>query len=304
MELQSTISQLRSVFGGFNAPASDEALAEFRASVGSVPDDLLALYRDHDGSRDLPESNGTRLAARLMPIVEVIEIQHAMQGIDFPKAGNVLWLWTDDNSNYCGIYTDGLLAGWLCVLDHEEPMLTPAFRSTASFLSQLLREATRQDGKHYTGDIPSLPRETPQTIADPATLEKDRQLSSLFLKQYRGSGGDDLRRLFAFCSICLTPIEDTEKVTLFFADPDIWIPEAAVRLLELRRRRAAVDELETLAREGKPNGDSAAMRLLVRMNTNESRRAITRLKQTLEGSKLHTLEMWSRLRGSLQPPRW
>ncbi|HWB08560.1 MAG TPA: hypothetical protein VG826_05025 [Pirellulales bacterium] len=304
MDLLRVISQLRSKFGGFNLPASDEALAELRASVGFVPDDVLSLYRDHDGLRDLPESNGIRLAARLMPIAEVIEIQRAMQGIAFPTVGEVLWLWTDDNSNYCGIYIDGLLSGWLCVLDHEEPMLTPAFRSVASFVRQLWSETAREDGKHGACDIPRLLREIPQTAADPKNREKDWELSRLFLQRYRGSDDEDLRRLFAFCSICLTPLEDTERAKLFFTDPDTWTPEAAVRLLELRHWRGAVDELETLAREGTPNGDSAAMRLLVRMSTNQSRRAISRLKQTLEGTKLQTLEMWAGLRGSLQPPRW
>jgi hypothetical protein len=300
MEPHRVISNLRSKFGGFSLPASEEALAELRALIDFVPEDVVAIYRDHDGSPDLPESNGIRLAARLMPIAEVIEMQRAMKEIAFPKVGEVLWLWTDDNSNYCGIYTDGLLRGWLCVLDHEEPMLTPAFRSIASFISQLLCETGREDGC----DIPRLPREIPQTAVDPENRESDRELSSLFLQRYRETDDDDLRRLFAFCSICLTPVEDTEKVTLYFADPDMWTPEAAVRLLELRHWRGAVDKLETLAREGKVNGDTAAMRMLVRMSTNQSRQAIARLKQTFDGPKLQKLEMWERLRASLQPPRW
>src|SRR5262249_6910491 len=109
MELRKVISDLRSRFGGFNSSASAADLSELQASISFVPEDVLAVYRDHDGSPSLPESNGLRLAARLMPIAEVIKTERAMRGYTntLAKAGELAWLWTDDNSNYCGIYTDG-----------------------------------------------------------------------------------------------------------------------------------------------------------------------------------------------------
>ena len=295
MDLLKVILDLRSRFGGFNPSASAEDQSELQASIGFIPRDVLAVYQDHDGSQNRPESNGIRLTASLMPIAEVIETERAMRRYTsiLPKVGEVAWLWTDDNSNYCGIYTDGLLGGWLCILDHEEPMLTPAFRSVASFMSQLLFEAHQENGGQRACDIPSVLRDIPQTVVDPTNLQRDRELSSQFYQRYIEEADEDLRRLFAFCSICLTPVEDTEKVTLFLGDSDMWTPAAAVRLLELRHWREAVEQLETLSCEGKPNGDSAAMRLLVRMNTNQSRQAIARLKQTLQGQKLRMLEMWA-----------
>lgn len=305
MELGKMIWRIRSEFSGFNPPASQEALARLQASLGHLPEGVRALYLDHDGSDDFPEANGIRLAARLMTIAEVIQTRHAMaaHANRLCKLPEIAWLWTDDQSNYCGIYTDGPLSGWLFVLNHEEPEVTPAFRSIASFLSRLLAAAT-DAGDNGTNDLPSLPREIPETVPDPPNLEGDRELALLFRKRYKEEADEGMRRLYAFCAICLTPVDDTGEVMSFCEDPDMWIPEAAVRLLELRRWRDGVEQLERLAREGKPNGDAAALRLLVRMNTNQSQQAIDRLKQTLQGPKLKMLEMWLRRRPLLQSPRW
>jgi hypothetical protein len=126
----------------------------------------------------------------------------------------------------------------------------------------------------------------------------------MFRQLYGNEPDGDLRRLYAFCSICLTPVESTADVLSFLEDKDMWTPEAAVRLLEVRRYREGVQQLERLAREGGPNGDSAAMRLLVRMNTNQSRLAIANLKRCLDGQKLKSLEIWVNRRFPLQPPQW
>jgi len=303
MDFRDLISSARAKFAGFNPPGHEEALSQLQILHGFLPEDVQTLYRDHDGSDRLPAADGMRLVARLMPIAEAIKTNNTMRTIDFAKVGAVVWLWTDDNSNYCGIYTDGLLRGWLCVLDHEEPMLAPAFRSVASFSSRLLAAAIN-NGERRACDIPSLPREIPETIADSENLEKDRELCSRFRQVYKDEVQKDMRRLFGFCSICLTPVEDTKKVMAFFEEVDMWTPEAAVRLLEVRRWRGEVEEIERLASNGSPNGDGAAMRLLARMNTDQSRRAITLLKQKLQGQKLKMLEMWTERKLPLQPPRW
>ena len=84
----------------------------------------------------------------------------------------------------------------------------------------------------------------------------------------------------------------------------MWIPSAAVRLLEVRNWKSAVEQLETLALDGHPNGDSAAIRALARMDTDEARQAITRLRRSLTGQKLKVLEMWTSGRIQAQPARW
>ena len=305
MNLLEAIKEFRAYAVDVNPPADARDLGELERVFGRMPEQALILYRGHNGSDSTLRIGGRGLAARLMPIQEVIGTRAAIiaSGHGLPTVGPVAWLWTDDNSNYCGIYTAGRLCGWLYSFDHEEPALTPAFRSVASFMSCLLSEAhqTERGGTH---DLLSVPHDVPKSIRDVANDELDQELASYFREQHRNESDKALRRLYAFCSICLTPFEHTSDVMPFLEEQDTWIPEAAVRLLEIRQWKAGTEELVKLAREGSPNGDSAAMRLLVRMNTDDSQQAIRRLKQYLQGQKLRTLEMWTRPGIDLQPPAW
>jgi len=303
VNLREIIKEFRTEFANLNMPASTEDLRDLEHAIGGLPDQVLILYRDHNGSAQLPQVRDRKLAARLMPIEEVITTQAALNRLrdSLPTIGALAWLWSDDNSNYCGVYMDGPLRGWLCILDHEEPILTPAFRSIESFMSRLLSEA-RQTEQSGACDIPSVPRGVPGSVPDGGNDKSDLQLALHFREQYNAESLEAMRRLCAFCSICLTPYGSTAEVTPFLEDRDMWIPEAAVRLLELRHWEGGTEQLEKLAREGSPNGDTAAMRLLAQMNTDESRSTIARLRQSIQGRKLRALEMWTRARTPIQPP--
>ena len=300
MTLREIIRETRAIVSGFNPPAGDRALENLRGVVGRIAEDVLEIYRDHDGSDAIPIVDGFPLAARLMPVKQVLKVQAMFAGAkDLPKCGTVLWLWTDDNSNYCGVYADGPLAGWVTVFNHEEPMLVPVFRSVASFMALQLEDA-KKDEEERAVALPDFPREIPVVAPDPVNRERDGALGGQFVELYEGEKDDDLRRLHAFCAIHLTPFDRTDDVFRFFEDDDMWIPEEAVLLLQVRHWKRAVSELERLARDGHPNGDSAAMRLLALMDTREARDAIVRLRRELVGTKLERLE--ARIR-EWSPPR-
>ena len=300
------IGQLRDEFPGWNGPASNEAMDRLQElAVGSLPQDLIGLYRHHDGAPQLQLSGTRMLPARLMPIDEVEKSEKkSRQWLKtFPALGNVLWLWNDDNSNLVGLYTTGPARGWLTKLDHENPELTPAWRSVDSFLQRLLNSTPHsEDDENAAYDIPNVPREMPVDVDDPQTIDADRRLAQTFGGQYRAEQNPDMKRLLASSAMCLTPVADTAAAIEYLADPDMWTPEQAVRLLEIRGYDGAVNELETLARNGSMNGNSASMRMLVRMNTDESRRAIDRLRKDLTGNDLEMLEGW--IAGRLWPPKW
>lgn len=305
MDLREIIQAIRAEFTDLNPPAGAEDLSELERLFGGLPEQVLMLYRDHNGSNGIPHLNGRRLAARLMPIREVLKIQTAMAALSdrLPTVAPVMWLWADDNSNYCGVFTEGTLSGSLCAFNHDEPMLTPAFRSITSFMSRLLIEV-RSLSQSGVCDIPSVPREIPELEPNEVNRRHDMELAQHFRDQYVNESSEGLRRLYAFCSVCLTPFKDTDNVTLFLEDRDMWIPEAAVHLLELRQWKGSTELLEKLAQEGRPNGDAAAIRLLARMDTSDSRQAIERLRQTLRGQKLKVLEMWTDPRRLILPASW
>jgi hypothetical protein len=296
------MGKTRSLFDGFNPPASEADLTELRRVVGPVPDDVLLLYQDHDGSKRLPRRGGTALTARLMPVAEMLKNQSLMDRVPIPKAGTVVWLWTDDNSNYCGIYADGPLQGFLTVLDHEEQMLTPAFRSVVCFMEQLLVQAI--DGENPAYDISQLEREIPELISDTDRFDEDSRLASTIKRRYLEETNLDLRRLYAFCTICLTPFACTGEVLSFLDDADGYTAEAAILLLEVRRHTEAIERLEMLARETGTQRGQAARVYLVRMGTDESRAAIGRLRNVLDERGRELLERLVHSPRPLPPPRW
>ena len=303
MSLQSVMQQFRAEVQGLRPAAGEGDLARLRKSCGPLPEQVITLYQDHDGSDQYPAIPRKTLPLRLMPIAEVLKTREQMAPYEkrMAKVGPIAWFWTDDNSNYAGVYLDGLLAGWVCVLDHEEPLLVPSFRYVESFMVHLLADLRGVHGKNRFCDLPSLRREYPKSAPDAAHDDQDWVFSEIFRKQWTDEADAELAQLFAMCGICLTPFEKTSEASVFLDVDDMWIPAAAVRLLAIRRWRGGVEQLERLARDGHPNGDGAAIGLLARMNTNESRNAVTRLRRTLTGQKLQILEMCAR--GPLRPPR-
>src|SRR5690606_10871010 len=116
---------------------------------------------------------------------------------------------------------------------------------------------------------------------DARFVEADRELARHFAELVVAETDVDKRRSMAECSICLTPVADTGEVVRFFAEDDMWTPESAVRLLELRKFVGAVPELERLAREGVPNGSSSAIRHLVNCSDTASQESVGRLRREL-----------------------
>jgi hypothetical protein len=194
-------------------------------------------------------------------------------------------------------------------LDHEEPMLAPAWRSVGSFLERLLDSApgTARENEQAR-DIPAIPRDVPSREDNPEHVARERALARLLTELYHKCGDEveqeDLKRLYASCAMALTPARDVESLDVFLRDPDMWTPETAVRLLEFRKYAGPVEPIERLAREGQANGDSAAMRLLARMRTAQSEAAVERLHHDLSVPKLTQLDQWLSRRDKLPTPRW
>ena len=307
MELEDVLTRMENTFGDYGVPTNEGDLLRLQEATAPLPESILELYRKRNASTKLARISGSQLTARLMPTGEAIQFNKRTAEFSqhLPKVANVVWLWTDDNSNYVGAYTDGRLSGWLTLLDHEKPVLVPAFRSVAGFLTRLLKFAPGRSAEYEAAcDLPTVPREVPAIEDDPRYMASDRSLATAFREEYLNGNDVEKRRLSAMCAICLTPVADTSLVLEFLRDRDMWIPETAVSLLELRNFREGIPYLEALARDGTANGDSAAMRLLVRIGTRPSQMAISRLKNCLDDRKLASLEMWTEFRSRLQPPRW
>lgn len=312
MPIAELIREMRRRFDAdcFLEPPDPSTIKELQRMTGPLPADALALYADHNGSDSDPvnQRTGARLPGRLLPIEEAIENQQALASplSEYPSAGRIAWLWYDDTSNYAGIYTDGPLKGWVVKMDHEEPTLAPAWRSVESFLAGMLRATYNPaiDSDDASTDIPGIRADVPVPADDPVHLAGDRRLAKTFLELYYDATDDDERRFNAFCSIRLTPAADTAQLARFLTDEDMWTPEEALHVMEMRRFDGMIGEVERIAREEGPNGDAAAMRLLASLRTPEAEQALQRLQQVLSGQKRAMLRQVMEQRDATLPRRW
>jgi hypothetical protein len=284
-------------YEGLNAPAPAATIERLVRAFPDAPEDLLALYREHDGARRLRRRSGDALVGRLLPIDEALETNAIFAStFEFePLPGRVLWAWTDDNGSHAAVFLDGPLKGWVTVFDHENPEYTPAFRSVRSFLERLLREPDALD-------LPRLRRDVPTMCPAPGTDGFDRELAFDCLARCQSAPDDGWRRTWAECFIALLPVSDTQLVAEMLRDPDLCGVEKAVALVELRGYEGCVRELEALALSGPPNAQSAAMRALVRMRSDGSEAALNRLEVALTGAEVDELHSWREAR--LAPPQW
>src|SRR5688500_10807962 len=93
-----------------------------------LPEPARDLYRVCGGVRD---RDWTTLPMRLMPPREVVETAAILRECAdvYSPARRARYLFTDDGSNWIGIFVSGALRGRLTLLDHDEPTPVPRFRN-------------------------------------------------------------------------------------------------------------------------------------------------------------------------------
>jgi hypothetical protein len=262
------IKELRATQKTFNSPASEEKISALQTGFSSaLPDAIVSLYRDHDG---MPLQRGRGL--RLMPVEEALEL--------FATTGNELGclekgircFWTDDNSNYAGVYATGPLKGKVCFLDHESPDYAPAFRSVESFLEELLHAIkSGHDWYEMTADYPSTNEAKPQEVIE------DWELVKSIRPNYEHAANDDQRAYWAMCIMALTPPAHTATLMEFLDVDDIWIPERACQILGSRKFEPAIEKFVALARAGKANSGIASLMALGKVGTLQCRELLISL---------------------------
>src|SRR5262249_8287069 len=123
-----------------------------------------------------------------------------------------------------------------------------------------------------------------------------------FRQRHRTETDEDARRLWAQIILCLTPVADTASILDLLEEDDMWTPEAAVRLLEIRGYQQAIPQLDTRAATGRPNGSGAPSRAMVRLATPEALAALARLRSTASEALRKDLDLW--VNRHPLAPRW
>lgn len=270
------LHRMRTEYDGCAPPATEAEFELLAAHFGLPPPDVVTCYREFNGSTVFPMRGSRRLPVGLIPISEAIGYK---LDSDVPQLGNILWLFKDSQSNLVGIYLDGICAGWLTKYVFDEPMLTPAYRSIQSFLTQLFRHAGELDLVPIVTDVPVA-------SDDSGLAERDRETALQLRDASKTAADERQQQLLALASIALTPASDSDALLEFVAIPNMYVQEAAIRVLMNRKYQGGVAELSRVIENGGNNGALAACTMLARMGTPEAESAIESLHKTLNADRL------------------
>lgn len=215
-----------------------------------------------------------------MRMMSTSEVAHTLCTVrkNFPDLldrGAALF-WTDDNSNYAGVFLTEPLRGRPFFLNHDSPNDAPRFRSVEYFCGSLVAAAERdQPWVEMESDYPRL-----SNPADPEN-DEDRAIAKACLRHLGTAQSEREYSRLAHCALSLLPPLDFALVLPLLRSTDMWVQEGTCEVLGLWRRVEAVPDLLRVGRTGMHNGQVAAVRALRRIATPEARAAARMLQSEL-----------------------
>lgn len=185
----------------------------------------------------------------------------------------------DASGNFAGVCAPpeqsrwGPLAGMVCIFDHDDERVAPAFTSVASFVERL--------ASSDAVDLLGLPTDYPRIDRAPADhAERERALFELYRNRY----AEKRDRSDAWIALALAPGE-LSALEPFLTDRDAWVQEQACIVAAKLCGDAAIPVLSRLAVEGAaPNLPITCLSALRRMKTPDASRALEDLRPALGGA--------------------
>ena len=251
----------------WNLPATQEELkaAETALQMDWLPE-LEAVYQQHNGASALAEDWEERWAERLeededavpaLPrLMSLQEVQDFYADTNDFLIPEVRFFWTDDNSNYVGVYVGEILTGAVCFCSHDEQIeVQPIFRTLAEFLSWTV--AHPEENLSYSELVPKI---YPVLGIDAEYSEEDwRNAQALYAKV---TDQDDGESQILAVAMNITPPAQSQVLLPYLDSPDFYVAERAVNILGARRYQPARAGIEGLSVHGVSNAQSAAQRAL------------------------------------------
>jgi hypothetical protein len=266
--MKNYLNTLRSLGAELNPPASATELNTLQRVLGQeLSSDLRTLYEDHGGIR-----SRSRLPMRMLSPTEVantlLTIRENFPDLLDETAG---LFWTDDNSNYGGVFLAGHLCGRVFFLDHEEPNDAPRFRNVHSFCLSMLG-ASDHDWVEMATDYPRL--------VNPSNIEsdEDRLLAIAYLRRLGATQSPDEYSRLAHHALNLLPPLDFALALPLCGSDDMWVQERTCQVVGLWRCAEAIPDLIRVGQTGMRNGRVAAVRALQRICTADAKRAVNVLR--------------------------
>ena len=224
-------------------PGLDEAaLLAFEAALAAnLPDEARTMYRVMGGISDRV---CTALPMRLLPPADALDTLHILtDGAEtYRPHPAVRYLFTDDNSNWAGVFVEGPLRGKLTLLDHDLCSSAPRFASLTSFIAKLLAAADR--GEPWE----QMPTDFPMSsTSEGALLDEAIPLAAYFLERYHAATEAIERTMAADIALHLSDPRHGDTVEQLLADPSPFTRQTALQVAAIHRRAALAPVLEAVA---------------------------------------------------------
>jgi len=241
--------------------------------AAEIPAPVQELYRAFGG---LPSPSDFPM--RLMPPDEVVEIANVLadQAEWLHPATQARYFWTDDNSNYAGVFVEGPLVGKVCYLDHDEPDEVARFRTVQRFFEGCLRI---REGQDEARDWYELATDYPARSLSPEEERSDGALADEMRRRLDGADGEEYARI-ALHVVQLTPPSRTAELMELLHSQSPWVQERACQMMGLRDHAPAIEVLEAIVRADKANNPViASIYALGRMSDPRAREVLVALEK-------------------------
>jgi len=245
----------------------DAALGELeRALDARLPEQVRQLYRLCGGVRDTVWRHRSP-PMRLLPPDEAVDVLATLRECadTYPPSPEARYLFTDDGSNWAGVFVEGPLIGKLTLLDHDETSRAPRFRDTRSFAVRLA-EAGRAELSWS-----KMPTDYPLAAAcEPALAAEALPLAIAYLDDYRAAVEVDDALLAAEVAVHLLPPTEWAALRELLSSPHQFVRYLAVGVAGHQKQRRLVPDLVAIARAARDADNyghwSAAVKALVAIN--------------------------------------
>jgi hypothetical protein len=269
--MQAQLERLHARGDATAAPATADEIEELTRVLGvALPPAIRAIYEDH-GSEDARYE----LCLRLLSPTDAAQAITGLREFGVPFEDHELGtFWTDDNSNYAGVFMSGQLAGRVFKIDHEEPSPEPCWRSVASFYDALL------DGRDAGLDWCELATDYPRPATDREPAD-DALASRLFaLHREQPSAAVGQRAVYQALALSSAATHEAQVVSLLQSN-DMWIQERAVQILGHWCLETTIPDIVDVVRNGQHNGRTAGIAALKRIGSRQARSSLNALRQEL-----------------------
>jgi hypothetical protein len=223
-----------------------------RALYVTLPEPVHDLYRVCGG---MTSDALVHLPMRLMSPAEVIgDAENFLLTADtYDPSPQAVYLFTDDSSNWAGIFVTGPLVGKVLLLDHDEPIQAPRFRSLEHFVERLVgASGDYPDWADMRTDYPL----TAQADADMAA--EALPLAHNYLDQYHAAvDAGDVEAAIRAAEMAMYLLPPTEWAVLraLLRSPYQYVRWTALRMAAVQQTRDLVPDIVAYARAARADGN-------------------------------------------------